>query len=83
MKPIEPGCLALATPPQDMALPVHTVTAVKEVDLSPLLVPKPGHAIWMIDSPLVGIALACSCCLTRIDGGPDAVLEKTDEEIPA
>lgn len=82
MKPIEPGCLALASLPPDKGVPVHVVSVIGEVPaISELM--EPGHRAWAIDSPLGGFRITCDCCLTRIDGDPDAVPEKTDEEIPA
>jgi hypothetical protein len=80
MKPLEPGCLALATLPADAGVPIHAVTCITRIDLVPR---PPEHQIWLIDSPLSGPTLCCSCCLTRIDGDPDAVPEKTDEELTA
>ena len=92
MKPIEPGCLALTKPfvrrRSQTCVPSHTVTVLTASEMrTTCYVCNSIRQRWRIETPHannaeygVTIAIACECCLIRIDGGdPDAITE-TDKE---
>ena len=93
LKPIEPGCLALTKPfvrrRSQTWVPSHTVTVLTASEMrTTCYVCNSIRQRWRIETPHannaeygVTIAIACECCLIRIDGGdPDAITE-TDKEL--
>ena len=90
MKPIEPGCLALAAPSVPKGTPATAVIVIGRcVDTDCYCTRcKSGAKYWVIDSEIIRKikrhdcrdVVACACRLTRIDGGdPDEIIE-TDKE---
>jgi hypothetical protein len=87
LKPIEPGCMALAVPHPTWNEPPNVVQVVDKGDLTnrlPCDRCKTNEHTWRCMGQYTktgAIDIYCRCTLTRIDGGDPDQMTETDKEL--